>query len=300
MERNDRIEMNFLDLGLPIKLGRVAYTRAHKPLGIHTHPGSMEFVYVARGRQHYAVNGEEYAVNAGELFFTLPDEPHGTAGKPEEKSLFYFLIVDAGTLADGFIGCGEEGRELLGALYAMRRRVFKCRADVRRTLDGMLACHREGTPFRRTALRNLLSNFLLGAVESEARRAPEPRGEPMRRVLEHIERNIAESIPLKALAELAGLSLPRFKSSFRKLLGVPPREYILRKKVDSAKALLLEGRLSVTDIALQLQFSSSQYFATVFKRFAFATPTEFRLAGTAGRRHTQAASAHRIRKGSDV
>jgi len=279
MERSDRTDIDFSlpEPGLPVKLGRVAYTRAHRPLGIHTHPGSMEFVYVARGRQHYTVNGAEYEVNAGELFFTLPDEPHGSPGHPEEKSLFYFLIVDAAALARGFIGCGEaEGEAVLRALYAMRRRVFKCRPDVKKTLDGMLACHAGDSPFRLTALRNLLSSFLLWAIESESKSEPPARGEPMRRVLEHIERNVAESIPLRALAEIAGLSLPRFKSSFRKLLGVPPREYILRKKVESAMALLREGRLSVTEIAYRLQFSSSQYFATVFKRFAFATPSEFR------------------------
>lgn len=281
MEHQDRIDVNFLDKdqNLPIKLGRIAYTRAHKPLDMHTHPGHMEFVYVARGRQLYTVDEAQYTVNAGDMFFTMPGEPHGSPGCPEEKALFYFLIVDAAALAGGYIGCdGDDGAAMLRALYAMRSRVFRCRPDVKRTLDGMLACHAEDTPFRRTALRNLLSGFLLGAIESEARSPAVTRRESMHRVLEHIERNVTETIPLAALAEIAGLSLPRFKSSFRKQLGVPPREYILRKKVDWAKAMLREGRFNVTDIAFRLQFSSSQYFATVFKRFAYATPSEFRLA----------------------
>jgi AraC-like DNA-binding protein len=86
---------------------------------------------------------------------------------------------------------------------------------------------------------------------------------------------------LISLAEEAGLSLSRFKANFKAQMGLAPHEFILRCKVDAAKKLLLADRRSVIGTAMELGFSSSQYFATVFKRFTHQTPIEFRTRGCA-------------------
>ena len=53
-----------------------------------------------------------------------------------------------------------------------------------------------------------------------------------------------------------------------------PREYINQLKIREAKKLLKEGR-SVTEVALELGFSSSNYFAVLFKKITLYTPTEY-------------------------
>jgi AraC-like DNA-binding protein len=83
------------------------------------------------------------------------------------------------------------------------------------------------------------------------------------------------------LAEDAGLSLSRFKTKFKAQIGIAPHEFILRCKVEAAKKFLLEENRNVTNTAMELGFSSSQYFATVFKRFTQQTPLEFCTNGPA-------------------
>jgi methylphosphotriester-DNA--protein-cysteine methyltransferase len=51
---------------------------------------------------------------------------------------------------------------------------------------------------------------------------------------------------------------------------------ILRRKIDAACVQLRGGRDSVTDVAFALGFSSSQYFASVFRRFMGCTPVSHR------------------------
>jgi AraC-like DNA-binding protein len=80
---------------------------------------------------------------------------------------------------------------------------------------------------------------------------------------------------LADLAREAGLSPSRFKTKFKAQMGIAPHEFILRCKMDAAKGLLASEGRSVTDTAMHLGFSSSQYFATVFKRFTQQTPIEF-------------------------
>ncbi|MBL8993701.1 MAG: helix-turn-helix transcriptional regulator, partial [Spirochaetia bacterium] len=70
-------------------------------------------------------------------------------------------------------------------------------------------------------------------------------------------------------------STGRFSSQFREATGIAPMEYLLRKKIESAKKALTRGE-SVTDVALELGFSSSQYFATAFRRFTGAVPSRYK------------------------
>ncbi|MNL10142.1 DNA-binding transcriptional activator FeaR [compost metagenome] len=58
---------------------------------------------------------------------------------------------------------------------------------------------------------------------------------------------------------------------------MPPVDFILRSKVEEGKKLLqLPDGESVTAIAFKLNFSSSQYFATVFKKYTGISPAEFK------------------------
>jgi AraC-like DNA-binding protein len=95
-------------------------------------------------------------------------------------------------------------------------------------------------------------------------------------VLQHIENHLEDPVHVPRLAEVARLSESRFKTRFKRELGVPPAEFWLRQKIEKA-TLLLKSK-SVTEVAHELGFSSSQYFATVFKRYTLCSPSRFRLA----------------------
>jgi AraC-like DNA-binding protein len=84
---------------------------------------------------------------------------------------------------------------------------------------------------------------------------------------------------LDDLARHARLSLSHFKKRFRTETGLSPRQFILRDKIEAAKRVLCHQDTSVTNLALDLGFVSSQYFATVFKRITGLTPSDYRGRG---------------------
>jgi AraC-like DNA-binding protein len=92
--------------------------------------------------------------------------------------------------------------------------------------------------------------------------------------VDYIMENIYETISLDSLAEISGLSLSRFKQKFCQQLGFTPREYINFQKVETSKVLLEKGK-NVTDTAIELGFSTSNYFSSVFKRFTTLSPSEY-------------------------
>jgi AraC-like DNA-binding protein len=122
----------------------------------------------------------------------------------------------------------------------------------------------------------------IGALASSPRTsAPEPTrgGLPpglTRRIREYIESHLDETISLEALASTAGVSVHHFARAFKQTVGVPPHEYLLRKRVDRARRMLGQTDLSLSEIALSVGFSDHSHFARHFRRLTGMTPSAAR------------------------
>jgi AraC family transcriptional regulator len=95
--------------------------------------------------------------------------------------------------------------------------------------------------------------------------------------VDYVEENLAESISLHRLAALAGVSTRHFERAFRQAMGMPPHAYVLGKRVDAARQLLLsEPGLAVQEIAERVGFSSASHLASAFRRRTGSSPSAFR------------------------
>jgi AraC family transcriptional regulator len=97
-----------------------------------------------------------------------------------------------------------------------------------------------------------------------------------KRVVEYIEEHLAEEISLATLAQLVDLSLYHFARAFRQSFGVPPHRYHMARRMDRARSLLQRPGLSVTQIGIEIGFRETSSFTRAFRKFAGATPTEYR------------------------
>jgi AraC-like DNA-binding protein len=98
----------------------------------------------------------------------------------------------------------------------------------------------------------------------------------LKRALEYIDANLAEPITLGDLAAVTGLSSMHFAAQFRISTGIRPHEYLLRRRIERARDLLLQHDSSIADIALSVGFQTQSHFTTVFKRFMGDTPHQWR------------------------
>lgn len=97
-----------------------------------------------------------------------------------------------------------------------------------------------------------------------------------RRSVEFMRAKLAEDISLDELAAEARLSPFHFARMFKKSLGVPPRVYLTRLRVDKACELLAQTDLTVTQIALEVGYSSNQVLARVFLKYMRLSPSDYR------------------------
>ena len=111
-----------------------------------------------------------------------------------------------------------------------------------------------------------------GSVKPAARLAPLPRPQ-LRRVIDHIEAHIDEDLSLARLAAVAGLSPSHFKALFRRAVGMPVHQYVIRRRVERAKVLLIEGRSPMSEIALAAGFAHQSHMARAMRRVLGATPS---------------------------
>jgi AraC family transcriptional regulator len=78
------------------------------------------------------------------------------------------------------------------------------------------------------------------------------------------------------LARLAQLSPFHFSRAFKESFGTPPYRYLTSRRIDRAKVLLAERKLSVTEIGLDVGFSETSSFTSAFRKLTGETPTEYR------------------------
>ncbi|KAA2236573.1 helix-turn-helix domain-containing protein [Salinarimonas soli] len=97
-----------------------------------------------------------------------------------------------------------------------------------------------------------------------------------RRVCAHIDEHLAQEIRLAELAGLAGLSLFHFCRAFRTTAGVSPYRYIMIRRIERAKELLLDPALSVTEVGERVGYPDSSHFSTAFRKIASVSPSAFR------------------------
>jgi AraC family transcriptional regulator len=91
-----------------------------------------------------------------------------------------------------------------------------------------------------------------------------------------IESSLSQGCSLEDLAEEAGVSRSHFARRFRAEMGVSPHRYQSQVRVEKAKVLLRDTRMSLVDIAMELGFCSQSHFTQVFRALAGVTPRKFR------------------------
>lgn len=248
--------------------------RAVSPLDLHIHPNCLEITVMIKGKQTYNVGGESYPISGSHAFVSFPDEEHSSGNEPQSISEFYWIQINLSE-CDSFLNLEREsGASLQKKLGEISNRTFRCDDKLIRLISNSFWEVSSGDPLRREYGVSLLTSFLYGVVLCENSDNSE-LSEKISNAVSFIHQNVCEDISLEAVADSVGLSISRFKTRFKNEVGVTPREYINRVKIEKAKEMLKDN-VTVTRIAVELGFSSSNYFSVTFKKITAHSPSEYR------------------------
>jgi AraC-like DNA-binding protein len=91
----------------------------------------------------------------------------------------------------------------------------------------------------------------------------------------YIHSHYAEPITRRDVADFVGLSERHLTRCFRQEMGITPITYLNRYRINQAKVLLGAGKKGITEVALDVGFSSSGYFTRVFRQEVGVAPSAF-------------------------
>lgn len=97
----------------------------------------------------------------------------------------------------------------------------------------------------------------------------------LRQVIEYINDQIDRHFNLDELAAIAHMSPSYFSYLFKRSTGYSPHQYVIRLRVERAKQLLIQEKLTIADIAYSLGFTHQSHLNRHFKRLVGITPKKF-------------------------
>jgi AraC family transcriptional regulator len=98
----------------------------------------------------------------------------------------------------------------------------------------------------------------------------------LRRVRELVHAKMEDELSLGDMAQSVGLTTAHFARMFRKSTGETPHQFVLRQRVERAKAMLRARNARVLDVAVACGFKTQQHFAQVFRDVCGISPTGYR------------------------
>ncbi|WP_296306520.1 AraC family transcriptional regulator [Erythrobacter sp.] len=97
-----------------------------------------------------------------------------------------------------------------------------------------------------------------------------------RRATEYLGANLGSGSSLKEIAAQCGLSISHFSRAFKATFGIAPHQWLIRRRIEVAKALLKSPSLSLARVALECGFADQSHFTRVFTRIVGMGPGAWR------------------------
>lgn len=151
-------------------------------------------------------------------------------------------------------------------------------ADISKALNEALRDDRINAVMYLRRAESFLQVPTLPVVSNLSNEGPKLTAWKRRRVLEHIESNLAESLKNKDLACLVGYSEFHFNVAFRNSVGASPHEYIIRRRMEHAQRLMLSTDMALSEIACECGLADQAHLSRMFRRVVGESPAAWRRA----------------------
>lgn len=264
-------------------------------LGPHRHQGCWEICYIVRGRVDWWADREKCRVPGKHLYFTWPGEPHGGMDSTLHPCELYWLIlppppnpspIPPTPPTPGLLpASGRTAKvdlSLAQAMNAMQARMFPASSTIADCFARLIREHQQPRLMAQGVVEALLTQLLIQVIRDHDRFANEqkPQRTPddplVAQAIARIEADLVRSPTLDELARSLNVSTSLLRDRFVLKTGLTPADYLSIRRLDRAAELLKDTRLTVTQVAFTVGFSSSQYFATAFKHRTSLSPLAYR------------------------
>lgn len=246
-------------------------------LDSHRHSGAFEICFIARGEVSWWVDDDYFELRAGDLFMTWPDEVHGGVDGVLHSAELYWLVFALPESGSWLGFKPKETKELYRRFHNIEHRVCRQATKIEKAFVSLLDAHRKMPGSLK--FRPQMELLLLSALEAyagEAKRGRRENDPKISQAINWFKEHLGETNGVEKAASFVGWQPCYFRERFLKATGFTPLNYVNRLRIREARRLLIETEYTITDIAFILNYSSSQYFATAFRKATGMPPLAYR------------------------
>lgn len=251
----------------------------------------LEIVYMAHGDVTWDYAGRQVRAPAQHLTYTWPWQEHSLARPNVLAADLYWAVLaldqpytrrpEVFHFHPALAFAPDDEIEMLRILDRGHGRAVRAEGLLASLLPALVTELRQPGPFSlgkvRDLIRLLLVELCRAVDEAPSPLPPDAGNDRLRRFLRELESRCHEPWTLDRMAAACGLGRSQFAKRLGESTGDTPVRFLNRRRVERAQRLLARREASVTDVALECGFRTSQYFATVFRSYTQMTPSDWRL-----------------------
>ena len=262
---------------------RIWYNEQLETFPVHWH-NSLEIILPVSGHYCASIDKTTYCIREGEIFFIPPGELHSVYPPPESNGTRFVYLLDLSAISrlKDFAGI----QPLLSTPFLLNQDTSpETYKDIFDLLMQMQTEYFNRNLFSELSIYSLLMTIFvkLGISYSKKFAASHVRSGKQREyfkqfndLLAYIDEHYMDPLTLEDTASLMGFSKFHFSRLFKEHTGYTFCDYINYRRIKATEELLPRAELSITEIAMQVGFSSISTFNRLFRVYKKCSPSEYR------------------------
>ena len=265
--------LSFGDVYL-IQIGR-RFCKGGEGVEEHLHKNWYELTVVTDGEADIITNGRRMRVKKGDIHLSFPCDVHEIVSLGKEPLRFDFF---------SFYTASEKYRKELSGLALssnMESRVFTD-SRVPALVSEAISEIGSDKPFSEEMLSSLFNQIVICTVRRvlygesfEGNRVVKGNEILSYQIMNYIDTNIFKIKNLEDISDALKYNYAYLSNVFKKTTGKTIMSYYLKKRLDTARVVLLEGGIKISDVSEMLGYSSPYSFSRAFKEFFGISPKQY-------------------------
>jgi len=245
----------------------------------------IRIYYITEGKFEWRINHQPYVFYPGDVAVILPGIPFGSDNGILEIGSYTWIHLAMQKLENGHLLPGkwsalsESEGAAIGKMLSLNSSPVLSRfseaGKILKCIHAELFNHEIGY---QACINHQVDELLIQVTRHMTRQSHPGRDFP--KTFMHLEevlrKDLSHQWTVEEMAALVGLGTTLFTERVKSYSGFSPINYLINIRISEAIKLLKRPDISVTDIALDTGFYSSQHFSTTFKKLTGYRPSEFR------------------------
>lgn len=255
-------------------MGKVLPEISSYPRIMHSHAEHVEISIIYSGTSRYLIGDQRQLIQPGDIIIYNAGVVHDELSSEDAQIGNYFFAV--GNLKIPHLAANALIPDHVNPVFHIRQDFDHIKA----LCENMLS-HFEHSSiwseyivhYEMQALLEIIWRVIYAAQQPQQ---PHPNYYLGYKIKNYIDAHYREQLTMKQLSTALGISESYISHVFKDMLGYPPMQYALRKKIGEAQTLLISTDYSIFRIAQMVGFDAQSHFNKLFGKYVGISPGQFR------------------------